>query len=146
MKEIRSCGDCIACCVYLKIPALDKPGLAHCQHLNLAEPEEEGKLQLSAGCDNCSIYEDRPEVCKSYSCMWLAGYGDESDRPDKSFMLIDTIHRIENAVECKPLFEGAEDTAAGRQAVRRISRSSNKVALVTSFYETKLKRVVGRPS
>jgi Fe-S-cluster containining protein len=131
--------------VYLKIPALDKKGLAHCQHLKLSEPVREGFLQMSSGCESCGVYEDRPEVCKSYSCMWLAGYGESSDRPDHSRMLIDTIHRIENAVECKPIEENAEESAKGRRAIRRISRQSGRVALVTSFRETRLKRVVGQP-
>lgn len=143
--SIRNCGECIACCSYLKIPELDKKGLEHCRHLKLSDPVQEGILQLSSGCNNCGIYDDRPEVCRKYSCLWLAGYGKDEDRPDKSLVLIDTIHAIENAIECKPLCEGAAETEKGRKAIRRMSRQSDKVALVTTFTETRLFRVVGRP-
>ena len=142
---MRDCGECIACCSYLRIPALEKEGFEHCKHLDLLEPVQKDVLQLSAGCDSCKIYNDRPEVCKAYSCLWLSGYGEESDRPDKSKMLIDTLHRIDNAIECKPLSEDAADSARGRRAVRRMSRQAQKVALVTTFHETKLHRVVGKP-
>ena len=143
---MRDCGECIACCVYLKIPALDKPKLTHCQHLNLVEEVKENTMQLSAqACGSCGIYEDRPQVCKTYACAWLLGGGRESDRPDRSKMLIDTLHQIENAVECKPLYDGAQDTKKGKGAIRRIARDGKCTSIVLDFLETKILRVEGSP-
>jgi hypothetical protein len=38
---MRTCGDCIVCCVYLKIdvPELRKEGMRHCPHVKADEPE-----------------------------------------------------------------------------------------------------------
>lgn len=148
-EEKRSCGDCIVCCVYLKIdqPELQKPALSHCKHLCLKNPVKKNELQYSTDgqTENCRIYENRPTVCKGYSCLWVQGHGDEEDRPDKSGILIDTLHSIENAIECKPIGPGFEDRPEAVAAIERISRSTNKVALVASFYERKFSRVVGRP-
>jgi hypothetical protein len=36
------------------------------------------------------IYKDRPECCKTYSCLWLTGaFGGEDQRPDKSGLLFE---------------------------------------------------------
>jgi hypothetical protein len=95
-------------------------------------------------CGNCKINPTKPEVCKGYVCLWLAGYGDEEDRPDRSGILADTLHRIDNAVECRPLWEGAVDSVAGMTAIRRISHGTGKPALVAKFRERGMDRVVGR--
>jgi hypothetical protein len=52
------------------VPALDKPNYKTCEHL------------CAKG---CAIYEQRPQVCRTWSCMWLLGYidGDERRRPDR---------------------------------------------------------------
>jgi len=137
---VRDCGECIACCVYPRITELNKPGLTHCSHVTLLAPVKDGEMQLSSGCENCTIYENRPKTCRDYTCLWLAGYGRKSDRPDKSLMLIDNPNRVENAIECKPL----SPEVNGEKVIRRFSRATGKVALVTSFKETRLVRVVGK--
>ena len=73
----RSCGECIACCITLRIEdqQLRKPAGEPCQHLN--------------ECGGCSIYPQRPQVCRSWICGWklLEGLGDEW-RPDRCGVLI----------------------------------------------------------
>jgi Fe-S-cluster containining protein len=32
----------------------------------------------------CSIYSDRPEVCRAFSCVWKSNFCDDSLKPDKS--------------------------------------------------------------
>jgi hypothetical protein len=65
----RQCGECQACCSRLTIPILNKPERVPCKHL------------CSTG---CGIYQDRPQVCSEFQCMWLQGWmGGESHRPDK---------------------------------------------------------------
>jgi hypothetical protein len=72
----RDCGECTACCVTLRIEEsqLRKAADVPCPHL---------KGQ------GCSIYADRPQVCRSWYCGWryLAQLGDEW-RPDRSKVLI----------------------------------------------------------
>ncbi len=138
--EGRACGTCTVCCTYLKInqpPELVKIGLKPCDHI--LEPGPDG---YTGG--GCGIYDDRPAVCQNYSCLWLYGYGDETDRPDRCGVLVDTVLPIENAIQCKPIWAGAGDSPTGDAAIRRMSRDAGKPALVARFPETMMVRVVGR--
>jgi len=142
----RTCGDCVACCAYLKISALDKPGCKNCKHLTLDRQPDDNEMILTGSSTkgNCSIYKDRPEVCKGYKCLWILGHGEEKDRPDKSFILADTIHQIENAIECRQLKPNIIDTT-GIETIKRLSKSTGKVAMVPIFGEGAWDRIVGRP-
>ena len=143
---MRNCGDCVACCVYLRIedPELDKGGMQHCPHVMTDEPEVVGKSVCYTG-SGCRIQEKKPKTCSGFQCEWLKGHGAYEDRPDQSGILVDQSKGIENAVECKPLWDRAYDTPAGKGAIERISKSAGSPALVISFYERFLVRVVGRP-
>lgn len=144
----RVCGECIACCVYLRInaPALKKQGMEHCPHLRLSEPVRPDVAQYSTDEPQpCRIYENRPEVCGGYSCLWRLGHGADDDRPDRSGMLCDTLHSIEGAAECKPLGPDFENQERAVGAILRICRSTGRVGMVTNFYERRFVRVVGRP-
>jgi len=55
----RACGACSLCCKLLPIAALDKPHDQWCPHCR-------------PGAGGCTIYESRPETCRSFSCHWLA--------------------------------------------------------------------------
>jgi hypothetical protein len=37
----------------------------------------------------CTIYAQRPEQCRVWSCQWLLGIGGEEDRPDRSGLVVD---------------------------------------------------------
>ncbi len=74
MTTNRECGECNACCIWLK-------GDAYGHEFGKGKPCNFLK-------NNCSIYETRPEVCKKYQCAWLQGLFPESLRPDKSKVLI----------------------------------------------------------
>jgi Fe-S-cluster containining protein len=143
---MRVCGDCVACCVYLKIDHQDlqKKAMEHCQHLITIRPVQENIAYYVGKHDNgnCLIYKDRPDVCQSYKCLWLMGYGEEKDRPDRSGILCDTIHNIEGAIECKSLWDGASNTLRGKMTIQRLVDQTRKVGLVPNFYERKLKKVV----
>ena len=45
------------CCKVLHIPELDKPVGTWCPHVRLGK--------------GCAVYEERPQSCRSYVCMWL---------------------------------------------------------------------------
>lgn len=69
----RQCGECVVCCEYLPISAagLVKPAEVLC-----------GNCVVNRG---CGIYATRPNVCRTWHCLWLrdAAMPDEL-RPDKS--------------------------------------------------------------
>jgi hypothetical protein len=63
----RTCGTCSMCCKVLSIdaePGFIKPADTWCQHCR-------------PGRGGCSIYADRPSVCRGFACEWLI-----SDIPD----------------------------------------------------------------
>jgi hypothetical protein len=67
---MRECGGCVFCCEALDVPYLEKPGGVLCKH--------------AVPCRGCSIYEDRPPVCHTFTCLWKGSeiLGDDL-RPDK---------------------------------------------------------------
>jgi hypothetical protein len=52
----NSCGTCNACCKAFAIPELKKAG-EWCKHCNIGV--------------GCRIYENRPEACITFECLWL---------------------------------------------------------------------------
>jgi hypothetical protein len=52
----RSCGSCSLCCKVMGVPEI-KENHKWCKH-------------CSPGC-GCIIYDERPEPCRDFSCMWL---------------------------------------------------------------------------
>lgn len=54
----RKCGSCALCCRVLEVVELKKPAHTWCQHCR-------------PGKGGCSIYADRPPICRSFACGWL---------------------------------------------------------------------------
>lgn len=88
----RDCGECMVCCKHLSIsaPNFHKPADVLC-----------GNCIINQG---CQIYETRPNVCRTWHCLWrrIESMPDEL-RPDKSgaiFSLLinyDQMELFENA-------------------------------------------------
>lgn len=75
----RSCGQCTACCRALEIKALGKPAGVLCQH--------------STG-TACGIYEERPEACARWHCLWRRiGALPDALRPDRLGVLFSLENR-----------------------------------------------------
>jgi len=74
----RSCGACSLCCTVLRVDALKKRGGIPCAH-----------LQDAGG--GCSIYPERPRICRTYRCLWLQGGLEEVDRPDRIGAVLDLL-------------------------------------------------------
>ncbi len=74
--EPRPCGECALCCKLQEIEELKKPAGRWCQHF--------------ATHKGCRIYDQRPQACRSYQCVWtmMRGFGDEW-RPDRAKFLMD---------------------------------------------------------
>jgi hypothetical protein len=69
----RECGGCHACCRYTSIPALEKAPNILCRHWN----------------DGCTIYTERPDVCRGFFCGWRVMPNlDDNWRPDRSKIFI----------------------------------------------------------
>lgn len=79
LPKARTCGKCTMCCWALGIDAPE-------QELK-NEPFEKCKHQCATG---CVIYETRPSPCATYRCMWLLGWADNKDRPDRGGLLVES--------------------------------------------------------
>lgn len=56
---MRQCGECSLCCKLIEITEIGKPARQWCPDW------DKGK--------GCTIYENRPDVCRNFSCLWLTG-------------------------------------------------------------------------
>ena len=71
----RVCGTCTLCCRLPDIDLFDKPANAWCRHCI------DGK--------GCSIYDDRPSVCRDFLCLWMIEEGLGAVwEPSRSHMMI----------------------------------------------------------
>lgn len=92
----RSCGECTACCVVLAIEEdpIHKDPVEPCRFL----------CQKGGG---CGIYDERPELCQKFECLWLRfSLIPEALRPDLCGIMLRIVDKdgsgrvedIENAV------------------------------------------------
>ena len=77
----RSCGSCAACCKafpieWVHVDRGGKPAHTWCEHASPSRKNLTGACTLH-GTDKY------PAGCLAYFCGWMAGFGPESDRPDK---------------------------------------------------------------
>ncbi|HUJ45812.1 MAG TPA: hypothetical protein VLV55_01670 [Rhizomicrobium sp.] len=72
----RSCDGCTLCCKVMRVDApIDKPMNEWCRHCVPAQ--------------GCSIHETRPQVCRSFHCLWLIdGTLDENWQPERCHMVL----------------------------------------------------------
>ena len=77
--EKRSCGSCYMCCTLMGVPEIDKKDGEPCKYA------KKGPCK-----DACTIYETRPQACRDFECLWLLGFGEERDKPDKSKVIFVT--------------------------------------------------------
>lgn len=67
----KRCGKCALCCKLIDVPGLAAKG-SWCKHVNLKSE------------NSCSIYNERPGICKGFECLWLKSKTlSDSLRPDK---------------------------------------------------------------
>jgi hypothetical protein len=91
----KACGGCTLCCKVMRIDELAKPTGTWCTHCKPGT--------------GCRIYESRPQVCRSFMCLWLLSpeLGPEW-RPDRSKLVLmtdDTGERM--IIKCDPGFPRA---------------------------------------
>lgn len=83
-----SCGSCSLCCDLVAVTALAKPECQLCRH---AEPGRPGGA--------CTIYEARPEECRTFRCVWLISQEDEDKTPLPIELRPDNCHVVFAGVE-----------------------------------------------
>lgn len=71
------CGNCTLCCKLTAVPELNKPAGSWCKHCKAGK--------------GCTIYDDRPESCKNFRCVWLTGGLPPELRPDKSRVIFERL-------------------------------------------------------
>lgn len=67
---MRDCGDCVACCVF-QVPA-EGFEIKPCPYVT-----HDDTLFTGKGCNNCTVYDIRPEVCRHFRCDYILGKTDE---------------------------------------------------------------------
>jgi hypothetical protein len=63
------------CCLLFDVPELEKPENEWCKHCRPGR--------------GCGIYNERPDICRRYVCMWLAGDMPDYWQPVRSKMILD---------------------------------------------------------
>lgn len=58
--RIQECGSCSLYGTLLEVTAVGKPVNQWCKHCDVDK--------------GCTIYDDRPQMCRSFSCAWWQGY------------------------------------------------------------------------
>jgi hypothetical protein len=87
----RVCGNCSLCCKLLQIAEpLHKPAGRWCSHCR-------------PGRGGCSIYDDRPAVCRAFRCGWLEGAVDDRWHPLRCHLVLMVRDSGEHA-HGRPLF------------------------------------------
>jgi len=69
---MNKCGDCTECCFVMGVEALNKAQYQKCEHI----------------CKGCTIYDQRPDSCKSFNCTWLLSGWSEEFKPSIVGLLV----------------------------------------------------------
>ena len=72
--SVRQCGSCSACCTLLEVEEVGTSVNEWCKYC------EAGK--------GCTIYDSRPQMCRSFSCAWLQGHLDDNWYPERAGMVV----------------------------------------------------------
>lgn len=120
-SKTRECGQCSVCCRICAVPELAKPPHVDCPFIE----------------DGCTIYgaPSRPDLCSSFTCLWLRGCGLPEDRPDLSGVLC-THNTIDDGsgrfVFVQELRDGAV-LSTGRRLVERLARIADVPIVVVNY-------------
>ncbi len=125
----RTCGACTECCTALIVDELKKPEWFKCLHL--------GKY-------GCRIYSKRPESCKVYYCMWMAGVGGRELRPDRLGIIFSgvTSPKLGPHILVHEIRPGAMEQAE----VKKIISALTETQVVFAIGKDSMRRVLGGPS
>ena len=63
----RECGECSLCC---KVIPIYKKSISAGEE-DVSKPADEWCKHCRPGCGGCSIYPNRPKICRGFACNWL---------------------------------------------------------------------------
>jgi hypothetical protein len=92
------------CCHAPSITVFDKANYVDCHHLD--------------GDNGCGIYAERPNFCRAFVCLWLAGAYQDSDRPDFSGVLL---RRVAGGIRVSASRVGSLEWPRARTIVKALS-------------------------
>ena len=149
IKERRECGECVACCVFMEVDEqqVHTKAMEPCGYLKDKSPPWIPSVLSAPTQKNCILGAKKPLCCLDYQCAWLRGAGDREDRPDRCGVLVDNMvagRLLPGALVAKPLWDRADAQPAGIEAVRRISRSSDRPVIVVGFQDHQVRYVIGK--
>ncbi len=72
--RVRQCGSCSSCCTLLEVTEVGKPVNQWCQHCDAGK--------------GCKIYDQRPQMCRSFTCAWLQGHLNDDWFPEKAGLVV----------------------------------------------------------
>lgn len=128
----RRCRTCSECCFALAVKELEKPDKTHCKHCKTGSWKP------------CSIYEDRPDACREFECLWHAGFFTSNDRPDKiGVVFAGTV--IDNDEPMMIVYETREHAVSTPRVKRIIDAVTKKFALSIVPFDSKKNRRVMFP-
>ena len=112
MSDARQCGSCSLCCKLPSVRDFNKPIDTWCSHCR-------------PGKGGCSIYADRPNMCRAFVCGWLA-----SDKippewfPAKSKMILQQRGERHIFVAVDPTFPNVWRNEPYHSDIRRWAREN----------------------
>ncbi len=118
----RTCGGCSECCRVFDIPELEKEARCRCPKLTYDE--------VTFG-HRCSIYPDRPDVCRDFECEWLRGYGDDKDKPSTTGVVFRRVWK--NDESQLHAFESDDDLRPKDPMIDRMTRHPEEMVVWHSW-------------
>lgn len=113
---MRKCGSCTFCCTVTAVPEIQKPERSDCKHCK----------------GGCSIYEQRPTSCRTFSCAWLDGDLPSWMRPDKIGVMIEKVPGVSSVMALAAI--GRENTWLNNREVVEVLKETYQrqgVAVIT---------------
>ena len=87
----RQCGNCRLCCKLTNISEVGTDPEGKPYHFT----KRPGVWCEHSGPSGCALHATpwRPFSCRTFECLWFLGFGEESDRPDRSKIVGSLEHR-----------------------------------------------------
>lgn len=110
------CGECRACCTVLGVKALEKPAYTACINECLA---------------GCAIYQNRPDECRTYKCLYYLQPVDKRKRPDKiGFIVEPSSTKFGETLVVREFKQGASDLKEGQDFINDLVEKTNAVVYI----------------
>jgi Fe-S-cluster containining protein len=113
----RACGTCQACCGPVFIIE------------NLKRADEDCQFKAPKG---CGVYENRPQVCKDFRCLWHYGVMRGEQRPDRIGIIVTLTEPnapylppgVEQALIIREVWPGASTKGEGSWYIQEMARTN----------------------